>query len=145
MGRISENRNLPDKVRNNFLHKFKNFFANLFRKEEKKNDGGDNTEIHPSMTSIDEKQEQFVTEDTKSKDNVVENTLDISDIPFAEYRKEMNDKKAKEDIIKLIDKNPNVLYQLSNERIEQLILLYEEEINKLDIQIIQKKKRLGIE
>lgn len=106
--------NFPSVVKNNFLKKITNLFKKIF--------GIDKKEIFEEKTVTNKNIE---TETNKQASF-------ISDL-----KKTVTENNNKLDILSKIDKNPELLYSLPIERLEQLSRLYSEQINILDNDILK--------
>ena len=101
------------KINKNFWHKVKKFFRDLFKRNTK--------DITCERVDIAEEKKDFkksIKEDIKLQT-------------------------CKEDIIEEINKNPDLMYNMKYERLEQLSKLYDGKIEEVQQQILQLKKRLG--
>ena len=109
--------NLPAKInRESIFLKIKHFFINLFLKN-------NNQKNELDSERILEKKEQ-------RENNEVFIELLQSDIKKQQKR---------EKIITYIENDEKSIYKLSNERLKELIKMYDEEINNVDMQIKQLK------
>ena len=112
--------NLPIKKENNFLSKIKNFFRRLFVKK-------DPIEI---TNNIDEKMDISNQQDKQSFGD---------DIKISVFNDYLNDFK-RTDFINKIEKNPDLLYNISIDRLKKLENYYDYLIAK-DIQELNKIKK----
>ena len=94
------NTNLPQKYNSGFFNKLKSFFSKFF---------------HNEMISEDAK----IIEKEKNSNNSIE-----------EMRKNSEYNKLKEDIIKLVERNPHVIENLSEERLDELDKMCDEKIKE---------------
>lgn len=101
---------LQKKVNNNIFRRIISFFSKFLKKEE-------------NIKYIAEK--STVSVENQKKDFK------------QELQGEINKDNKKDDIINQIENNPDIIYQLSDERLIQLIELYDEKISKLDNENIQ--------
>ena len=109
--------NLPAKInRESIFFKIKHFFINLFLKN-----NNQKNELN-SERIIEKKKQQ------EKKEGFIEKLQ--SDIKKQEKR---------EKIITYIENDEKNIYKLSNERLKELIKMYDEEINNVDMQIKQLK------
>ena len=99
--------NLPDIYRENIIKKILNFFKRLLGKKDK--------EINVQHETIN-----FTKENLDFKTNL---------------QKEYNVIKAKEDIIEEVNKNPEILYSWSDERLKKFIDILDDKIIELDEEI----------
>lgn len=106
------NVNLPQKSENSFFSKMKNFFKKLFYKEN--NSIGQNAEVK------------------KDKEINQSNTI-------LEMRKESQNLRLKDDILEIVEKNPDIIDSLSKENLERLDKLCDDEIIKLDKELEELK------
>lgn len=89
--------------------KIKNFFKNLFNKSSKQEIS---TEENSKKAAKEDFKDEIKIKDINSLENIT----------------------TKEDLIKRIEENQELIYELSNERLDQLIDYYEKEIErKLEI------------
>ena len=63
--------------------------------------------------------------------------IEKTDTFISDLKKSVQENNSKLDIISKIDENPDLIYSLSNERLKQLIQLYDEQISIVDNDIIQ--------
>ena len=108
--------NLPSKIYNErFFSKIKRFFINIFRKNKNKNE----VELKKIVTT--------------------ENTSKINEDFKESLQSEITRQEKIEQIISYIDNNENSIYSLSNEKLKELSKMYDEQIKKIDMQIMQLK------
>lgn len=60
-----------------------------------------------------------------------------------DLQKETNIINTKKEILNQVNNNPSIIYKLSDERLEQLIQLYDEKIIEIDENIIMLKKEIA--
>lgn len=101
---------LPKTIKDNIFSKFINFFIKLFKRKD-------------DIVYIAEKS----VVNTESERNDFRQGL----------QEEIEKNHKKEDIINQIESNPDIIEQLSEERLIQLIELYDEKILKLDNENLQ--------
>ena len=106
---------LPKIIKDNIFNKFINFFIKLFKRKDE-------------IVYIAEKS---VVNTEKEKNNFK-----------LELQQEVETNNKKEDIINQIESNPDLIYQLSDERLIQLIELYDEKILKLDNENLQLRSQI---
>ena len=104
--------NLPQKSEYSFFGKIKKFFKKLFYKES-----------NQSVQNVEKK------EDTVTNDNN----------EITEMRKASQNVKLKDDILKLVEKNPDIIDSLSQENLERLDKLCDDEMSKLDKELDELK------
>lgn len=110
--------NLPMKVKKDSIFtKIKSFFKNLFSK---------NNYEEKEKKIIEREQE--ITEKNVKKDSFKE-----------DLRKDIIEREKKTKILSYIDNDVNSVYSLSNEKLKELIKIYDEEIKNVDMQIKQLK------
>lgn len=97
--------------------KIKSFFKNLFSK---------NNYEEKEKEIIEREQE--ITEKNVKKDSFKE-----------DLRKDIIEREKKTKILSYIDNDVNRVYSLSNEKLKELIKIYDEEIKNVDMQIKQLK------
>lgn len=85
--------------------KIKNFFKNLFNKSSKQEKS---TEENSKKSTKEDFKDEIKIRDINSLENIT----------------------TKEDLIKRIEENQELIYELSNERLDQLIDYYEKEIER---------------
>lgn len=100
---------LPEKYQNGIWGKIKGFFARLFGTNKVVQEETDSN-LHIS-SETEEPQEQDL------------NTIET-------LKKESKEKQAKEDIVSKIEKNPELIGNLSLERLQQLNSIYDEKIKE---------------
>ena len=110
---------LPMKKGEGFFTKIKNFFRSLFSKK----------------TETLEK-----TED-KNIENVEKNDEEIKPSFKETIQEDVQEVENRTSIIDEIEKNPDIIHTLSNEKLKELIKLYDEEIAKVDKEIQELKKQ----
>lgn len=103
------NNNLPSVIKNNLFKRIAIFFKGLFKK----------TDIENNFTI---------------KENI---KIEKTDTFISDLKKSVQENNNKLDIISKIEENPDLIYSLSNERLEQLIQLYDEQIAIVDNDIFQ--------
>lgn len=108
---------LPVKYENNFFSKFKKFFINIFNK---------NSSVIESNEVIKEVTPQVVTKENE----------------FSKMKMASNKVKLKEDILTMIEKNPQLLETLSIDKLKELDRMYDEIIEKNDRKIKQLKREI---
>ena len=108
---------LPVKYENNFFSKFKTFFGNIFIK---------NSSVIKHNEVIKE-----VTPQVGTKEN-----------EFTKMKIASNKVKLKEDILGMIEKNPQLLETLSVDKLKELDRMYDEIIERNDRKIKQLKREL---
>ena len=106
---------LPKKINDNIFNKFISFFRKIFWKKNKTSEVENKCIIEKT-----DKKEQFKTD----------------------LQREIKENSTKDDIISKIEENPDIIYELSNERLDQLLELYDEKILKLDNDILQLSSQL---
>ena len=111
--------NLPQEYNNGFLYKIKSFFKNLFHmNKEIKND---DTSINQTNIEINEDNKAFVNE-LKVDNNVSTNTS-------------ISDEEKEDTIFKRIEENPDLLNDLSIEKLAEIERIYDKKISELDANI----------
>ena len=106
-------KNLPSKISNESIFtKIKRFFINLFKTNDSNKKELEKEEI------IEPKNQQ------KAKDSFKE-----------EIQSDIKKQEKRERILSYIDNDEKSIYNLSNERLKELIKIYDEEISKVDMQI----------
>lgn len=106
---------LPMKKKEGFFSKIKKFWKSLFSKKT----SNDNF--------IEETKEEHVKETVPSFKQTIQ--------------EDVNNIENKTNIIEEIEKNPDLIYSLSKEKLKELIKLYDEEIAKVDKEIQELKKQ----
>jgi len=114
--------NLPKKFENNFIVKLKRFFAKVFFK--KKN----NINVEGNKEKSVEQEDVNITPQ-----------VDI----FKEWHKEKNEVKIKEDIVHMIDKNPELIDKLSVKQLKALNEMYTKLIEENNRIIKDLERRLS--
>jgi len=111
------NENLPKKEDKGFFRKIKNLFMKLFYQPNSKSDFEEIT-----------LKEDNIQKEKFEKELKIENDGYVSDIKRKEFLKE-------------IEENPDLLYDLSNEKLEKLNEYYKELIkyNKLEVEKLEKE------
>lgn len=99
--------NLPDIYRENIFKKILNFFKNIVRKKD--------TKITNQEETVN-----YNADNLEFKTNL---------------QKEFSIVKAKEDIIEEVNKNPDILYSWSDDRLKKFIDILDEKIIELDEEI----------
>ncbi|MBR3134168.1 MAG: hypothetical protein IKG56_01745 [Clostridia bacterium] len=111
--------NLPQEYNNGFLYKIKSFFKNLFHmNKEIKND---DTSTNQTNIEINEDNKAFVNE-LKVDNNVSTNTS-------------ISDEEKEDTIFKRIEENPDLLNDLSIEKLAEIERIYDKKISELDANI----------
>lgn len=106
---------LPKKINDNIFNKFISFFRKIFWRKNK----------------TSEVENKYVIENTDTKEEFK-----------MRLQKEVKENNKKEEIIRKIEENPNIIYELSDERLSQLLELYDEKILKLDNDILELNNQL---
>ncbi len=111
--------NLPQEYNKGFLYKIKSFFKSLFHrnKEIKNND----TSTNQTNIEINEDNKAFVNE-LKVDNNVSTNTS-------------ISDEEKEDTIFKRIEENPDLLNDLSIEKLAEIERIYDKKISELDANI----------
>jgi hypothetical protein len=109
---------LPIKYTDGFFNKIKMFFSNIFNKK----------------TIINETSEEV-------KHNKVE--INSKENEFDKMKTSSNKVKIKEDILTLIDNNPELINTLSIEKLEELDSMYDEIIEENDRKINKLKREIA--
>lgn len=109
---------LPIKYEGRFFNKIKNFFYRLFKKD-----------VIVEECNIDIKENKI---ETNIQESEIENMKKIS-----------NKEKAKDEIVDLIEKNPEVLKTLSLEQLKKIDSIYDEIIKENDRKINKLKREIA--
>ena len=116
------NNNLPTVYDNSLFGKIKTFFRNIFAKKQVENIQEEKVEEQPVVEEVDNKKVQF-QESIKAETN-------------NEYAKEMK----REEILDKIENNPDILNNLSIEKLEKIEELLEESIKQQEDKLAKLKK-----
>ena len=111
--------NLPQEYNNGFLYKIKSFFKNLFHMN--KEITNDDTSTNQTNIEINEDNKAFVNE-LKVDNNVSTNTS-------------ISDEEKEDTIFKRIEENPDLLNDLSIEKLAEIERIYDKKISELDANI----------
>lgn len=109
---------LPIKYEDGFFSKIRKFFSNVFKKK-----------------SVTTEQLEVI------KEKEVEINTNESD--FAKMKVASNRVRIKEDILTLVEKNPELIENLSIEKLKELDKMYDEIIEKNDRKIKQLKREIA--
>lgn len=104
---------LPEKYESNFFSNIRRFFSSIFRKKAVEED----KEVKTAVKSL------------RPKENSIESMKELS-----------NKAKLKEDIMEIVEKNPELLRKLSIEKLEELDKMYDKVIAENDMKIKQLSK-----
>lgn len=103
--------NLPIKQNNNIFNKIKNYLRKILKKD-----------FNNSLQEEVEKQETI--NNTYNEQSSVDKMREI-------IKEEQRQEKTAQSLLNMIEKNPDLIYNLSNERLKQLITLYDDEIARI--------------
>ncbi|MBR0491503.1 MAG: hypothetical protein IJJ82_05625 [Clostridia bacterium] len=109
--------NLPVKInRDSIFYKIKLFISNLFFK---------------NKNQKNELNSEIIIEKKKQQDN--------TEVFIEQLQSDIKKQQKRERIITYIENDEKSIYKLSNERLKELIKMYDEEINNVDMKIRQLK------
>jgi len=109
--------NLPMKEKNNLFEKLKGFFGKFFKKNE------------------------TISDSNELKENIKEAQENNSFIESLKREIDVNENKI--DLIEEIDKNPDLIYEMPDDRLKQLIKLYDEKILEIQAQTEELNKKIS--
>ena len=111
--------NLPQKYEESFIFKIKRFFSNLFGKKNIQKE-----EINP------------IVKEEKKEIHIKENSIE-------KMKQESNRVHLEEDILKIVEKNPELIENLTISQLEKLNDMYDKTIEENDRKIQRLKSKLA--
>lgn len=116
------NSNLPIKRDNSLIERIKNFFRRIFFKEQIENSYEDKTEVESKLEQEDRREMAF-------KESL---RVEVSNNHIKE--------KERKEFLNKLEKNPELLYALSVEKLERLEKYYEEILKKQEEKLMKMRK-----